>query len=98
MVAADFRALLAVGAAAGSPGDSYGLGAKTVSANFGTRDGECLRLERNDALWRAWIVALRSCFRASAGVLVRNILGAVGSGANNSIQPQGFVIGNVVSF
>ena len=33
-----------------------------VSANFGTRSGECLRLERNDALRRAWIVALRALF------------------------------------
>ena len=33
---------------------------KDVSANFGTRGGECLRLERNDALRRAWIVALRT--------------------------------------
>ena len=33
-----------------------------VSANFGTRSGECLRLERNDALRRAWIVALRAVF------------------------------------
>ena len=33
-----------------------------VSANFGTRSGECLRLERNDALGRAWIVALRALF------------------------------------
>ena len=33
-----------------------------VSANFGTRSGECLRLERNDALGRAWIFALRALF------------------------------------
>ena len=33
-----------------------------VSANFGTRGGECLRLERNDALRRAWIVALMALF------------------------------------
>jgi hypothetical protein len=45
---------------------------KNVSANFGARGGECLRLERNDALRRAWIVGLRSCFRASAGVWVRS--------------------------
>src|SRR5580704_3117861 len=48
-----------------------------VSANFGTRGGECFRLECSDALRRAWIVALRSCFRGSAGVLVRSAFSEV---------------------
>ena len=66
------------------PGHEPGVGESlprsdksSVSANFDARGGECLRLERNAALRRAWIVALRSCFRASAGVVVRRAFSEV---------------------
>ncbi len=48
-----------------------------VSANFDARGGECLRLERMMPSDEPGLSALRSCYRASAGVLVRSAFSEV---------------------
>jgi hypothetical protein len=58
--------------------DRAGSGVRQeVSAVFASRGGDASGWSVKMALRRAWIVALRCCFSASAGVLVRSAFGEV---------------------